>query len=258
MERKDILNALKKLKETSPKRNFKQSIDLIIAMKGLDLKKPEHQVDVFSEMHYPRGKKIKVCALVSNEIISKTKEVFDNVVPESEFSKYQDKRIVKKLAREYDFFIAQSNTMPKVASVFGRYLGPKGKMPNPKAGCVITPDTNFKALYEKLQKTIRISVKIAPFFQCLVGKDDMIDEQLAENILTVYNSLVHALPSEENNVKSVYLKMTMSPCVRISKGAPEGEEKKGKVKTETVKNKKTKEKTKAKKTEENKEEKSEE
>ena len=243
MERKDILNALKKLKETSPKRNFKQSIDLIIAMKGLDLKKPEHQVDVFSEMHYPRGKKIKVCALVSNEIISKTKEIFDNVVAENEFSAYQDKRAVKKLAREYNFFIAQSNIMPKVASVFGRYLGPKGKMPNPKAGCVVTPDTNFKVLYEKLQKTIRISVKIAPFFQCLVGKDDMPDEQVAENIFAIYNSLIHALPSEENNIKSVYLKMTMSPCVRISKGAPEGEEKKGKIKTGNVKIKKTKEKT---------------
>jgi len=242
MERKDILNALKKLKENSPKRNFKQSIDLIIAMKGLDLKKPEHQVDVFSEMHYPRGKKIKVCALVSNEIVSRTKEVFDNVVPESEFSKYQDKRVVKKLAREYDFFVAQSNIMPKVAGAFGRYLGPKGKMPNPKAGCVVTPDTNFKALYEKLQKMIRISVKVAPFFQCLVGKDDMPDEQVAENILTIYNSLVHALPSEENNVKSTYLKMTMSPCVRISKGAPEGETKKGKAKIGNVKIKKIKEK----------------
>ncbi len=132
MDKELIANTLKKIKETSPKRNFKQSIDLIINLKGLDLKKTEHNINLFVTLHHDTGKKISVCAFVAPDMETKAKEICDETVLVDQFEKYKNKSEIKKLANKHDFFIAQASVMPKVATAFGRYLGPKGKMPNPK------------------------------------------------------------------------------------------------------------------------------
>lgn len=225
MDKKLILEVLKKAKESSNKRKFKQSVDFIVGFKGLDLKKQDNQMDFFVTLHHPTGKKKKVCALVGPELLEQGKEVCDLAINVDDFGKY-DKKQIKKLSKGYDFFIAQANIMPKVAASFGRILGPIGKMPNPKAGCVVPPGANLKPLYEKLQKTIRVSVKKDPLFQCLVGMEDGNEEEVADNILDVYNSIVSNLPSQ-HNIKRMYLKLTMGPSVRFG-----GKEKKVKGKEE--------------------------
>jgi len=217
MNKNDLLNTIKKAKEVSPKRKFKQTCDLIVNLKHLDFKKPEHQVDAFVQLHFPRGKQVKVCAFVAPELKESSQKNCDFTVELENFDKYsKDKKLTKKLATEYDFFIAQATIMPKVAAAFGRVLGPKGKMPNPKAGCVVPPNANLAPLVEKLKKTIRVSARTAPLFQCRLGTEDMPDEQLLDNALTIYNSMVHALPNQEDNVKSVCVKLTMGPCVKVS------------------------------------------
>jgi len=164
----------------------------------------------------PKGKTTKVCALVAPELGDQAKKVMDNTVMLKDFDKYAtNKKLTKKLANNNDFFVAQANIMPKVATAFGRVLGPKGKMPNPKAGCIVPPNANLKAVYEKLQKTVKISGKKAPLVQTVVGNEDSTLNDLAENIKYVYNNLVHHLPQGENNVKSVYIKLTMGPPIKI-------------------------------------------
>ena len=215
MDKEQIQSAIAKAKDTSPKRNFKQSFDLIINLKGLDLKKPEHQVDTFVTLPYLRGKKIKVCALVGAELAEQAKNVCDFTVLSDDFERYKDKKEIKKLANSCDFFIAQVNIMPKVATAFGRIFGPRGKMPNPKAGCVVPPNANLKQLYEKLQKTVRLSAKIAPLVQCSIGSEDMDINEIAENGLAIYNSLLHVLPNEKHNVKDAYIKLTMGKPIKM-------------------------------------------
>lgn len=217
MEKKEILETLKLVKENSKKRNFKQSYDLIINLKDIDLKNPQHQVNLFVPLHYSRGKNVKVCALVGPELLSQAKSVCDDVIDVDNFKKYANKKEAKKLANNFDFFIAQATIMPKVATIFGKVFGPRGKMPNPKAGCVVPPNANLKPLYEKLQKTIKINTKNDPIIQCSVGKEGMKEEEIADNILTIYNSLIHALPNEEQNIKSVYLKLTMDKAFKVGK-----------------------------------------
>ena len=140
----------------------------------------------------------------------------DNVVRLRDFDKYaQDKKLAKKLASSHDFFVAQANIMPKIATAFGRVLGPKGKMPNPKAGCIVPPNANLKIIYEKLQKTVKISGKKAALVQTIVGNEESTMGDIAENIKYVYSNLIHHLPQEENNVKSVYIKFTMGQPIKI-------------------------------------------
>jgi len=231
LDKNQVIDGLKKVKENSPKRNFKQSYDLIIALKDLNLKKQDNQIDVFASLHYNRGKKTNVCALVGPELKAQAKETCNAVVDIDEFDKYQkDVKLTKKLANDNDFFIAQANIMPKVAGAFGRVLGPKGKMPNPKAGCIVPPNANIKVLIDKLQKTVRISVKTSPMLQCRVGNDDNKDEEVVDNVMTIYNALIHSLPNEIHNIKSVYLKLTMGPSIKVGKKEKENaEEKKPKV-----------------------------
>ena len=128
---------------------------------------------------------------------------------------YKSMDPVKKLAQDYDFFVAQGNIMTQVASKFGRVLGPRGKMPNPKSGCVVPPNANLKLLYEKLQKTIRINAKNEASIKCMVGKDSLSDDDLAENILAVYDSVVKSLPNEKGNISKILVKLTMSDSLEV-------------------------------------------
>ena len=225
MEKQEAIKALKKLKENSQKRNFKQTVELIINLKGIDLKKQDNQVNIFANLHYSWGKEISVCAFVGPELQKQAEEVCDEAIVADNFPKYKDKKLLKILAKKHDFFIAQANIMPQVASNFGRVLGPLGKMPNPKIGCVLPPNGNVKAVYERLQKTKRLMSRDNPVVQCSIGKEDLNEEELVDNIMTVYNSLVHALPNEKHNIKGAYLKLTMGKAFMIGQKKEEEAEK---------------------------------
>ena len=215
MDKELIAATLKKVKEISPKKNFKQSLDLIINLKGLDLKKPEHQINIFVTLQHDTGKKVSVCALVGPELESKAKEVCDEVILQEKFNIFK-KPEIKKLANKHDFFIAQASVMPKIATVFGRFLGPKGKMPNPKMGGVLPPNADVKSLVGKLRRTVNLATKNESTIKCMVGKEDAGDSVI-DNILTVYSSIIQKLPNEKQNVKTVLLKLTMGPVFVVGK-----------------------------------------
>lgn len=215
MDKEQIQSALAKAKDISDKRNFRQSFDLIINLKGLDLKKQDHQIDAFITLPHSRGKKSKICALVASELEAQAKTVCDSVILSDSFEKYKDKKDIRKIADGFDFFIAQANVMPKVATSFGRVFGPRGKMPNPKSGSVVPPNANLKPLYEKLQKTVRATNKSAPLIQCAIGTEDMDSSEVAENALMIYNSILHLLPNEKHNIKDIYVKLTMGKPVKV-------------------------------------------
>jgi len=214
MKKETILSVLKELKEKSKKRNFSQTVDFTINLKNIDLKKPENKIDTFLALPKSLGKKLKICGLVDKEMVNQAKESLDNVVTKDQFQILK-KQELKKLAKEYDFFIAQSTLMVDIAKYFGRVFGPKGKMPNPKSGCVVPPNANLKLLYEKLQKTIRINAKNEASIKCMVGKDSLSDDDLAENILAVYDSVVKSLPNEKGNISKILVKLTMSDSLEV-------------------------------------------
>ncbi|MBR9699911.1 50S ribosomal protein L1 [Candidatus Woesearchaeota archaeon] len=215
MDKAQVKQTLKIIKDNSPKRNFKQSIDIVVNLKDIDLKKQDNKVDVFAQLHFSTGKKTKICGLVGPELKDQAEKHFDKSITATDFSKFSDKKVLKKLAKEHTFFVAQANIMPQVATSFGRSLGPRGKMPNPKAGCVVPPNANLQAVAEKLQKTVRIRIDAAPIFQSRVGTEEMDEEHIIDNIMTLYNALVHALPSDIHNIREVYLKMTMGQAFKV-------------------------------------------
>ncbi|MEK6835764.1 MAG: hypothetical protein AABX55_01960 [Nanoarchaeota archaeon] len=215
MNKENLLNIIKQLKNSS-KRKFNQKVDLIINLKDINLKKPEENVDLFIPLPNNPGKQVKICALVSKELKEQA-NIFDKVISKEEFNDYEDKKVLKKLTKEFDFFVAQANVMTDVAKVFGKTLGPHGKMPNPKSGAVITPTTNLNELREKLQRTARLKTKNEPIIKAIVGNQNMKEEEIVDNIIIIYDALIHSLPQGQANIKDIILKLTMSKPIKLEK-----------------------------------------
>src|SRR3989338_299133 len=212
MNKKEILHTLELARKNSRKRKFNQTVDIIFNLKSIDLKK--NKVDGF--VTFPKAiKERKIGAFVDASLKDKAKEFCSVVVLKEEFPNYKNKKLAKKLAKQADFFIAQVTLMPQVASIFGRFLGPKGKMPNPKIGAVIAPNADLKQVTNDLKKTFRIEAKVGNIVKTLVGKEDNSDEEIASNILLVNEALVSILPKGNENIRNVILKLSMGMPIRI-------------------------------------------
>ncbi len=212
MDKEHVQAAVLELKK-EPARKFVQSYDLVINLKNLEIK--QTPLDFFVTLHYPKSKGIKIAAFVDQELVEQAGKFCDLTIREADFSRYADKKVQRKLAEDHDYFIAQANLMPKIAAAFGKVLGTRGKMPNPKLGCVVPPNANLQPLTEKLKKTVRLVAKKGMNLQCIVGKQDMPDEQVIDNVLTVYQTTLKQLPNEMQNVKNVVLKFTMGKPVKV-------------------------------------------
>ncbi len=217
MNKEEILKTIKELREKSPKKKFSQSVDLIVNLQNLDLKKPEHKVDLYFQLPHSKGKKLKLCAFVDAQLESKAKGLFDTVITKNDFPKWlNNKKEQKKLASSHDFFIAQVELMTQIAQTFGKVLGSRGKMPNPKAGCVVPGAIpTLEPIVKKLQNTIRLQAKNELSVKASIGTEQMKDEELADNILASYNTLLSNLPQEKNNIKYIAVKFTMGPLFKI-------------------------------------------
>jgi len=206
MEIKDQLKkALEELRK-SDKRKFNQTVDLIVNLQKFDVKK--NTVNIFVSVPH-KIKDKKVCAFLEVE----NKNI--KTITKNEFKKYSDKKELKKLVKNFDFFVSQASLMPAVATSFGRVLGPVGKMPSPQLGILMNVDD--KSISEVLQK-INNSVKIRtkePSIKVAIGKEDMKDEDIIENIMIVYNNVLKNLPKDKENIKNIEIKFTMTKPQKV-------------------------------------------
>lgn len=202
MQLKDAIQELRK----NEKKKFDQSVDLIINLKGIDVKR-DNVSTIITIPHKVKNK--KVCAF-----LSKKSDLLPTVT-QPEFPKYKEKKDLKLLVKKYDFFIASAKLMPSVATTFGKALGPTGKMPSPQLGVVMQEDdASIKQLLSRIDNAVKIRVKEASV-KLPIGKESMSDEQLIANIQAVYQGLVAALPTKQDNIRSVMVKLTMSKPLKV-------------------------------------------
>ena len=204
VNKESILKALQELRKEE-KRKFSQTADLIINLKNFDIKRDS--LNLVIELPY-KIKDKKICGF-----LTKKSELLDTIT-KPEFDRYKGKEL-KKLVNKYDSFISFSALMPNVATSFGKILGPAGKMPNPKLGMLMKEDDKaIREILEKVNKSIKVTSK-QPSLKVSVGKEDMKDEEIAENILTVYRAVFDALPRKKEQVKSVLIKLTMTKPLKL-------------------------------------------
>jgi len=105
--------------------------------------------------------------------------------------------------------------MPKVATTFGRVLGPTGKMPSPQLGLIMNADEKtINDLKTKINTSVKIRVK-ENSIKLPVGKVSMKDEEILDNIMTIYTEVVKHLPRDKENIKNVEVKYTMTKPQKI-------------------------------------------
>ena len=203
--RKDLEKALSELRKEK-ERKFDQTVDLIINLQKFDIKKS--QINLFVSVPF-KIKEKKICAFLESE--NKAVETITG----DQFKKYSDKKELKKLVKRFDFFIAQAKLMPKVATTFGRILGPAGKMPSPQLGILMdVSDRAINDLKEKINNSVKIKIKESSI-KLAVGKQGMKDGEIIENVITIYNAVLKALPKNKDNIKNIELKFTMTKPQKI-------------------------------------------
>ena len=203
--KEELKKALEELRKTE-ERKFNQTVDLIINLQKFNAKK--ESVNIFVNIpHKIKDKKIAGFLEIKKPKIE--------AITESEFKKYSDKKILKNLIKNFDFFIGQASLMPKVAATFGRVLGPAGKMPSPQLGIIAdASDKTIDSLKERINKSIRLRTKDASL-KVAIGKQSMKNEEIIENIMAVYNAAVKALTKGKDNVRNIEIKFTMTKPIKI-------------------------------------------
>jgi len=209
---KTIQEAVKQVKEQSEKKKFNQTMELIINLRDIDMKKPEAKIQETIELPHIPSKKANVCVVATGELALKAKKAgAELVIGKAELeSLATDKKRQKKLANNYDVFIAEAPLMPLVGKTLGSILGPRDKMPKP-----VPPTADIKAQIARLRKTVNVRLRGEPVLQCAVATEDMKDEEIAENIMAVIRRVEGRLKRGLKNITTIYLKTTMGSPVKI-------------------------------------------
>jgi large subunit ribosomal protein L1 len=210
--RKDvIMDSLAKAREAAPPRGFEQSVDLTVNLKDLDMRQPNNRVNLRVQVpHGVGGQKVLVFAQ-GDMALRARRAGADRVVEPTELNAMgSDKKEAKRQLNGYDIFVAEAPLMPTVGRVAGPILGPRGKMPTP-----VPPQAPIDAILERERRTVILRSQDRLFVKCKIGKETMSDDELAENIESVLGNLTGVLNRGVNNVKSVFLKLTMGPAIRV-------------------------------------------
>ena len=194
--------AVAKLRE-GKKRKFGQSLDLIVNLKAFDVRR--EALNTFIILPHGMDKKFAAFFSKRNDKIT--------TITEEDYVKYRDLKDIKKLARRYDMFLATAPLMSKVATKFGRVFGPMNKMPSPLAGIIPQEsDDSIANMTDKMRKAVRVKNKEMSI-KIRVGKENMNDPALIDNIDTAIKELEKKLPKGVDNIKNIMIKFTMGQPV---------------------------------------------
>ena len=213
------LEALSIIKENANAK-FDETIEAHIRL-GIDPKYTDQQLRTTVALPHGTGQSIKIAVITSGENVSKAKAAGADLFGEEALVES-----INKGNMEFDLLIATPDMMPKVAKL-GRVLGPRGLMPNPKAGTVTNDIAN--AIKEFKAGKLEFRADKAGIVHVRFGKASFTKEALFDNLKTLQESIDKNKPSGAKGKywKTFYVTSTMGPSVQLDINAvqdyqPEG------------------------------------
>ena len=200
---------VKEAKTSTKERKFKQSIELIVNFKDIDVKKGFALNEV---VQLPKtSSPATVCVMATGDMGLKAKAAkADSVIGTEELDKFAaNKRESRKFINKYDFFLADTQVMPLVGKTLGQLLGPRGKMPTP-----VPFNAPIDAFLARFRSSIKVRTRASLSVACKIGDMTMNDDDLAINAHAVLSAIEKKLPNGEKNVKRILLKTTMGKPVK--------------------------------------------
>jgi large subunit ribosomal protein L1 len=212
VERVQILNAVKSAIEKAPKRNFQESLEIIVNLRNIDMAQPKNRIDETMLLPHGTGRVEKIAVLGKGDITTQAKAAgVDLIIGPEEIERLGgEKREARQMADTYRFFLAETAVMPLVGRFLGTRLGPRGKMPQP-----IPQGVDIGPIVERLRKSVKFRTKDKKTFHVKVGSTGMNPDDIAENIDAVLKKVEANLESGVMNIRSVYDKTSMGPAERL-------------------------------------------
>jgi large subunit ribosomal protein L1 len=195
------------VKQTA-KAKFDETIELHVRL-GIDPKQSDQMVRGTVSLPHGTGKTLRVAVIANGDKIKEAEAAGASVAGSDD--------LIEKISKgwmDFDVLVATPDTMKNLTKL-GKILGPKGLMPNPKAGTV-TVDV-AKAVKELKLGRIEYKCDSYGIVHCSIGKASFAADKLRDNAKTLLETIIKAKPaaSKGQYVKSVSMSSTMGPGIRL-------------------------------------------
>jgi len=206
--RKHVAELVKESREK--RRGFVETVELQIALKNYDPKK-DKRFSGSVKLPFECKPRMKFCILGDQIHIDQAAKINQPAKDVESLKKLnKDKKLVKKLAKSYDMFLASESVLRQIPRILGPGLNKAGKFPT-----LLGSNEDMAEKMRIAQSTVKYQLKKVLCMGVAVGHVQLTEDQLVQNIGLAVNFLVSLLKKNWQNVKSLYIKSSMgkSKCI---------------------------------------------
>ena len=206
-----IEEAVNSALDEAPERNFRETVDLAVNLRDVDLDDPNNRVDESIVLPQGTGQETRIVVFAEGETALRAQDVADEVLDGDDLEDLgDDDDAAKDLADETEFFVAEASMMQNIGRYLGTVLGPRGKMPTP-----LQPDDDVVETVERMKNTVQVRSRDRRTFHTRVGAQDMDADEIADNIDVIVRRLTADLEKGPQNIDGLYVKTTMGPAEEV-------------------------------------------
>ena len=192
------------------KRNFVETIELQVTLKNYDPQREKRFSGTFKLPSVPRPN-LKCCILGNAAHCEQADRIgVDHMSVEDLKKLNKNKKLVKKLAKKYDFFVASDNLIKQIPRLLGPGLTKAGKFPT-----LLSSSDDMQEKINEVKSTIKFQMKKVMCLNVAIGNVELEKKQVIVNTQLAANFLASLLKKQWQNIGVMYIKSTMGPCYQI-------------------------------------------
>lgn len=192
------------------KRNFNETIEIQITLKNYDPQRDKRFSGTFRLPSIPRPN-LKACMLGNAAHCEQADRIGVDHMSVDDLKKLnKNKKLVKKLAKKYDFFLASDNMIKQIPRLLGPGLTKAGKFPT-----LLGAGEDMQEKIDEVKSTIKFQMKKVMCLNVAIGNVTMEKQQIVANTQLASNFLASLLKKQWQNIGQIYIKSTMGPSIQI-------------------------------------------
>ena len=192
------------------KRNFVETVEIQITLKNYDPQRDKRFSGTFRLPTVPRPN-LKACMLGNAAHCEQADRIGIDHMSVDDLKKLnKNKKLVKKLAKKYDFFLASDNMIKQIPRLLGPGLTKAGKFPT-----LLASGEDMQEKIDEVKSTIKFQMKKVMCLNVAIGNVSMEKQQIVANTQLAANFLASLLKKQWQNIGQIYIKSTMGPSIQI-------------------------------------------